>query len=125
VKLPSYLGRVVEAVCRNVIEYAFGPDDDGCCDVYVIRRPGEVVVAVEDQGLPLDYARFRDGNDTTLSDMLRRSFADETRFINLGRRGRRVEPIKHLPHADVQEHLSEDEHPQAVEAPAALRRTSH
>ena len=87
--------------------------------MYVLRRPGQVVVAVEDQGLPGDYARFESGEDSTLRGMLHRSFADEARFINLGRGGNRVELIKNLPHADVREHLSEEEHCETVEAPAA------
>src|SRR3712207_6025026 len=44
------LGRVVELVCRNVIERAFEPDEDGRYDVHVLRRPGQIVVAVEDRG---------------------------------------------------------------------------
>jgi len=51
--------------------------------------------------------------------MLHRSFVDEIRFLNLGRQGNRVELVKHLPHADVREHLPEDEHREVLEAPAA------
>jgi anti-sigma regulatory factor (Ser/Thr protein kinase) len=113
------LDRVVEVVCRNVIEHAFEPDEDGWYDAYAVRRPGQVVIAIEDRGLPFDYACFRDGSDRALPDMLRQSFADETRFINLGRRGNRVELIKYLPYADVREHLSEDEYHRALRASAA------
>jgi serine/threonine-protein kinase RsbW len=115
----GHLDRAVEAVCRNVIEHAFGPDEDGSYAVHVLRRPGKVVVAVEDQGLPFDYARLRDGEDETLPEMLHRSFADEIRFVNLGRGGNRVELVKELPRADVREHLPEDEHREVLEAPAA------
>ena len=114
----EHLDRVVEAVCRNVVEHAFGPDDEGRYDVYVLRRPGKVVVAIEDRGLPFDYARFQDGEDRILPEMLHRSFADEIHFVNLGRGGNRVELVKHLPHADVREHVSEDEHREVLEAPA-------
>jgi serine/threonine-protein kinase RsbW len=113
------LGRVVAVVCRNVIERAFAPDEDGRYDVHVLRRPGQIVVAVEDRGLPFDYVRLQDGSDTSLPDMLRQSFADETRFINLGRRGNRVELIKQLSYTDVRAHLSDDEHHRTVSAPAA------
>jgi GNAT superfamily N-acetyltransferase len=51
--------------------------------------------------------------------MLHRSFADEIRFVNLGRRGNRVELVKRLPHADAREHLSENEHHRTARAPAA------
>src|SRR5215203_2151306 len=115
----EHLGWAVETVCRNVIDRAYEPEEEGRYDVYVLRRPGQVVIAVEDRGLPFDYVPLQEGSDTALPDMLHRSFADEIRFVNLGRRGNRVELVKHLPHADVREHLSENEHHRAVRAPAA------
>ena len=115
----EHLDRAVETVCRNVIEGAFGPGEEGRYDVHVLRRPGQVVIAVEDQGLPFDYARLQEGADTVMPEMLHRSFADEIRFVNLARRGNRVELVKHLPHSDVRESLSEDEHHRTVRAPAA------
>jgi hypothetical protein len=114
----EHVDRAVELVCRNVIEHAFGPEEEGSLDVEVLRRPGLVVVAVEDQGLPFDYKRLQDGEDRSVLEILRRSF-DETRFVNLGRRGNRVELLKHLPLTDVRDHLSEDEHHRTVEATAA------
>jgi serine/threonine-protein kinase RsbW len=113
------LDLAIEVVSRNVIENGFGSDEDGRYDVYVLRRPGKVVVAVEDRGLPGDYARFESDEDPTLRGMLQHSFAEEARFLNLGRGGNRVELIKNLPYADAREHLSEEEHRQTAEAPAA------
>ena len=122
-KAAEHLDRAVETVCRNVIEHAFGPDEVGQYDVEILRRPGRVVIAVEDQGLPFNYAHLRDSGDTPLPEMLHRSFADQVRFINLGRGGNRVELIKHLPHADVREQLPEDEHRRTVRAPDAPANT--
>ena len=113
------LDRAVETVCRNVIEHAFEASEEGRYDVEVLRRPGLVVIAVEDRGLPFDYAPLRDAGDTALPEMLHHSFADEVRFINLGRGGNRVELIKHLPHGDVREELPEAEHHRVMDAPAA------
>jgi anti-sigma regulatory factor (Ser/Thr protein kinase) len=118
-KAVEHLDKSVEAICRNVIEHAFGPDEEGQYDVIVLHRPAQVVIAVEDRGLPFDYARPRDGGGTALPEMLHRSFAEEVRFINLGRGGNRVELVKHLSHADVREQLSENEHHQTVRAAAA------
>src|SRR5918912_4562140 len=115
----EHLDRAVGTVCRNVIDHAFEPDEEGRYDVHVLRRPGQVVIAVEDRGLPFDYVPLQEASDTALPDMLHRSFADEIRFVNLGRRGNRVELVKHLPHPDVREHLSENEHRRTVRAPAA------
>ena len=118
-KAAEQLDQAVETVCRNVIERGFDPDEEGQYDVEILRRPGRVVIAVEDRGLPFDYTPLQDGADTALPEMLHRSFADEVRFINLGRGGNRVELIKHLSHTDVREHLPEAEHHRTVRAPAA------
>ncbi len=107
----------VELVCLNVTEHAFGPDEEGSLDVYVLRGAGRVVVAVEDRGLPFDYSRLQAGEDGTVLETLHRAF-DEVRFVNLGRRGNRVELLKHFPHADVREHLPEEEHRKTLEAAA-------
>jgi anti-sigma regulatory factor (Ser/Thr protein kinase) len=101
-----------EPVCKNVLENAFEPGDDGSYEVQVLRRPGQVVVAVEDMGLPFDYARLRDSGGPDLLP------TGGVRFINLGRHGNRVELAEHLPHADVRDHLPEEEHHEAVSAPA-------
>ncbi|HEX2739193.1 MAG TPA: ATP-binding protein [Rubrobacter sp.] len=111
----EHMDRAIELVCRNVIQHAFGPGEEGSYDIYVLRGPGQVIVAVEDQGLPFDYSRLQEGKDRTLLEIVHRSF-DEIRFKNLGRHGNRVELIKHLPHTDVRDHLPEDEHRRTVEA---------
>jgi serine/threonine-protein kinase RsbW len=64
-KAAEQLDRAVETVCRNVIEHAFDLDEDGHYDVEILRRPGRIVIAVEDRGLPFDYAPRR--CSTTLS----------------------------------------------------------
>jgi serine/threonine-protein kinase RsbW len=109
------LARAVEAVCRNVIEHAFGPGEDGKYEIRLLSRPGQVVVAVEDRGLPFDYVRLQRAGT---ADMLHRASADEVRFVNLGRDGNRVEIVRHLSHADVREQLSGDEHHEVANAPA-------
>ena len=113
----EHVDQAIELVCMNVVEHAFGPEEDGSLDVRVLRRAGLVVVAVEDQGLPFDYKRLEEGEDRTVLEILHSSF-DETRFVNLGRRGNRVELLKHLPNTDVRDHLPEDEHRRALEATA-------
>ncbi|HJQ28107.1 MAG TPA: ATP-binding protein, partial [Rubrobacter sp.] len=112
------MDRAIDLVCSNVIQHAFEPGEEGSYDVHVLRGPGRVVVAVEDQGLPFDYSRLQEGEDRRLLETLHRSF-DEVRFINLGRHGNRVELLKHLPHTDVRDHLPEEEHRSTLEAAAA------
>jgi serine/threonine-protein kinase RsbW len=122
IRLPGLVGNeqiegAVGLVCLNVIEHGFDPEEEGSLDIYILRGAGQVVVAVEDRGLPLDYSRLQSGEDGTVLETLHQSF-DEVRFVNLGRRGNRVELRKHLPHADVREHLPEEEHRRTAEAAA-------
>ena len=93
---------VVEEACMNVVEHAFDPGEKGAFDVIIWREPTQVVVAVEDQGLPFDFRRFEDGKDSGLGVILMKAFADEVRFVNLGRRGKRVELIKKIPVDEVE-----------------------
>jgi len=108
------LGRTLGEVCSNVIENAFSPGEARLYEVEILRRPGRVVVAVEDMGLPFDYAHLGEAEDR---EVFGGSFVDEVRLLNLGRGGNRVELVKLLPQADIREHASEDEHRRTVQAP--------
>lgn len=110
---------VVEEACMNVIEHAFDPDEQGSFDIIILRKPGQVAVAVEDQGLPFDFKKLEAGNDSSLGVMLMKAFADEIYFLNLGRGGKRVELIKNLPYKDVEVYLSEEEREGTLSLPPA------
>ena len=60
----EHLDRAVGMVCRNVIDHAFEPDEEGRYDLHLLRRPGQVVIAAEDRGLPFDYVSLREGSDS-------------------------------------------------------------
>jgi len=105
---------VVEEACMNVIEHAFDPDEQGFFDVVILRKPGQVVVAVEDQGLPFDFRKFDVEKESGLGTILMKAFADEIHFLNLGRRGKRVELVKKLPYRDVEAYISEEEKDRAL-----------
>ncbi len=100
---------VVEEACMNVIEHAFEPDEQGFFDIVIIRKPGQVMVAVEDSGLPFDFRKIDSEKEPGLGTILMKAFADEIHFLNLGRGGKRVELIKNLPYKDVDAYLTEDE----------------
>ena len=67
---------VVEEACVNVIEHAFDPGEQGVLDVVILRKPGQVVVAVEDQGLPFDFRKFDVEQESGLGVILMKAFAD-------------------------------------------------
>jgi len=100
---------VVEEACMNVIEHAFDPGEQGSYDVVIIRKPGQLVVAVEDQGLPFDFRKFDVEKESGLGTILMKAFADEIHFLNMGRRGKRVEIVKNLAYKDVEAYISEEE----------------
>jgi len=100
---------VVEEACLNVIEHAFDPEEPGTYDVVILRRPGQVAIAVEDRGLPFDFRKFEAEHESSLGIILMKAFADEVHFLNLGREGKRVELIKHLPYQDISSYVSVDE----------------
>jgi len=108
---------VTEEACMNVIEHAFDPGEQGYFDVVILRRPGQIVVAVEDQGLPFDFRKFEAEKESGLGIILMKAFADEIHFLNLGRRGKRVELIKNLPYKDVEAYISEEEKDRSLSLP--------
>jgi len=93
----SDLERAVEEVCLNVVEHGFEPGQAASFDVALLRRPGHVVVAVEDRGLPYDFADLEapEARDLPAPSLTR--LADAIRFLNLGTGGNRVEIVKRLP----------------------------
>jgi serine/threonine-protein kinase RsbW len=94
------LGRAVEEVCLNVIERGFSPDQDACFDVVFLRRPGQLVVAVEDRGLPFDFTSLEVASGVAAPSLA--AAADGVRFLNLGSRGNRVEIVERLPFRDIE-----------------------
>ncbi|MDD5311492.1 MAG: GNAT family N-acetyltransferase [Dehalococcoidia bacterium] len=110
---------VVEEACVNVLEHAFDPGEQGAFDILTLRRPGQVVMAVEDQGLPFDFRKFESESESGLGVILMKAFADEVHFLNLGRQGKRVELVKNLPYKDIEAYVSVAEKDSAQAQPPA------
>jgi len=91
------LDRAVDEVASNVIEHGFEPGQRATFDLLVLRRPGQLVVAVEDAGLPFDFSDLEVGEGSSLAAPSLAEFADAIRFSSLGARGNRVEIVKRLP----------------------------
>lgn len=101
---------VTEEACLNVIEQSYAAGEDAYFDVSVERRPGQLVVAIEDNGLPFDLDQLQKDQNAGIGLALIKAFTDEIRFINKGREGKRMEFIKNLTMAfsQVEPVLSED-----------------
>src|SRR5215831_1428902 len=91
------LERIVFEVTNNVIAHGFPAGQAGTFDVVLARRPGQLVVAVEDQGLPFDWSALESATGAGPARPAVPGFVDQVFFQNLGPRGNRVEIIKRLP----------------------------
>lgn len=100
------LARAVEDVCLNVIEHGFEPGQPASFDVVILRRPGQLVVAVEDRGLPFDWSRLEAGTGSALAAPSLTAGIDDVRFVNLGTRGNRVEIVKRLPFDHIESYIA-------------------
>jgi anti-sigma regulatory factor (Ser/Thr protein kinase) len=100
------LARAVEEVCLNVIEHGFEPGQPASFDVVILRRPGQLVVAVEDRGLPFDWSRLEAGTGSALAAPSLTAGTDDVRFVNLGTRGNRVEIVKRLPFDHIETYIA-------------------
>lgn len=109
----------VEEASLNVIQHAFEPGEEGRFAVSVRLEPGQIVLAVEDRGIPVDFAHLRTSDESGLGMRLMRNLTDEIRFINLGVEGKRVELVKHLPAASVEDYLTAAEMAPPEVPPAA------
>jgi len=112
------LVQAAEAVCRNVIEHGFAPGEPGTLDVILRRQPGEVVVLVEDRGMPFDFETLARGGTSRLGAPLDAA-VDAVHFASLGNQGNRVELVKRLPFTHVEAHLTETEKQQGAPADRA------
>jgi serine/threonine-protein kinase RsbW len=91
------LNLLIEEACLLVVTNAFDPGEDGEFDLSVQRRPNQIVVVLEDRGLPgLGEERVRDWVGRAGLSLLR-AHADEISFVNLGKRGQCIELVKQLP----------------------------
>ncbi|RJP32138.1 MAG: GNAT family N-acetyltransferase [Candidatus Omnitrophota bacterium] len=87
---------VTEEACLNVIDHAFEGRNDVTFDILIERRPGQFVIAVEDQGLPFDWQKTESGEGSGFGFLFMKTYTDEFRFLNQGRTGKRLEMIKHF-----------------------------
>ncbi len=108
-KQVKQLQLVVEETCLNVIEYAFDPDETGYYEVEIKRKPGKIVVSIEDQGLPFDFQKFQPNDNSGLGMLIMKAFADEIHFLNVGRQGNRVDIVKNLSYQNIEELVHKDE----------------
>ena len=108
----------VEEMATDALEHAPTSGLDSPYEVILERRPGQLVIAVEDLCAPFDLESARRRREAGLGLLLVGAFADCVRFENLGPRGRRMEIVKSIPSEDLGRVLAEEG--SAAEPPEAL-----
>jgi serine/threonine-protein kinase RsbW len=114
------LERAVDEVAKNVIAHGFPAGRDGTFDVVLARRPGQLVVAVEDQGLPFDWIALESATGAGPAGPSLTAFADQVHFQNLGPRGNRVEIVKRLPFKHIDAYPGSEAPPATAPSPPSL-----
>lgn len=87
---------VAEEACLNVIQHALKGSQDRYYEISLENRPGQFVLAIQDEGAPIDWKKVESGEDIGLGMRLIKSYTDRVQFINLGKGGKRLEFIKHF-----------------------------
>ncbi len=108
-KAAQELEHAVDECVTNILQHAFEPGERGEYTLRFLHRPGQVVVVVEDQGLPFDLEKFQRGEEAGLGRLLLDAYADQWNVSYLGARGKRLEIVKNLPRTDATAHYRPEE----------------
>lgn len=87
---------IVEEAMLSTISNAFSDEITGMIDVKVGYAPGKFSISFEDKGLPVDIKMLETSDNSYVSILLLKKFADEFRFSNLGKGGKKLELIKYI-----------------------------
>jgi serine/threonine-protein kinase RsbW len=111
---------IVEEAFVSVIENSFEPDEYGTVNYSISYHPGKLIISFEDKGLPVDVEKLEHQESSALSLLLIKHLADEFKFVNLGKDGKRLEIIKNLPIEIIEDSLvPSEEQPLTEVAPAS------
>lgn len=96
---------VTEEAILNTIQNTFADEELGTIDVKIMYQPQRFIISIEDKGIPVDFSKLETQDQSSLGIKLMKNLADEFRFINMGRDGKRLELVHVLPMDDFQEQL--------------------
>lgn len=99
----------LEEMASNVVEHAYEPGEEAAYVAGLDRKPGQLVLSVEDKGRPLDLETVRLERRASLGLLLMGAFADTIRFVSPGPTGKRLEVAKDLPFEDVRRWLTPED----------------
>lgn len=92
---------ITEEAILNTIQNTFGDEELGTIDVKIIYQTGKFIISIEDRGIPIDFNQLEKSEHSSIGILLMKNLADEFRFVNLGRDGKRLELVKYLPEESI------------------------
>jgi serine/threonine-protein kinase RsbW len=98
------------------MEHAYLEGEAGTVDLSLYVRPGAIVFALDDQGIPFDFRPFEKEERSSLVGVLGRAFRGKVRCLSRGRSGNRVELTVPLPGRAPLAALAEKEIARAADA---------
>lgn len=93
---------VTEEAVLNTIQNTFGDEELGSIDIKIKYQPQRFIISIEDKGIPVDFTKLEHEEQSALGIKLMKNLADEFRFVNLGKEGKRIELVHVLPMEDVE-----------------------
>jgi anti-sigma regulatory factor (Ser/Thr protein kinase) len=87
---------LVEEALLSTIENSFPDEVLENIDIILSYKPGKFIISIHDKGMPLDLNLLETSENSFMSVLLMKNFADEFQFINLGKSGKRFELIKYV-----------------------------
>jgi len=100
---------ITEEALLNTIENSFEKTEYGNIDIKIIYKPGEFIISFEDKGIPLDFKKLENQENSSIGILLMKNLADEFHFVNLGKDGKRLELTKYLPQQSISDILTQEE----------------
>lgn len=92
---------IVEEALVGVINNSFDPGEYGEITFRINYHPGALTLAFEDKGLPTSMEMLENDEVSSLGILIIKHLADEFRFINLGKEGKRLEIVKNIPEESI------------------------
>lgn len=98
---------ITEEACLNVISHAYEGRSNETYKVILKKDGPKLILAIQDNGLPMDFEKIQRGKQEGIGYKLIKAFADNVNFINLGKNGKRIEYVKDLSLAEIPNTLGE------------------
>lgn len=92
---------MIEESLVSVITSSFEPDEYGLITFSINYKPGSLTFSFEDKGLPVSVEMLEKDEVSSLGILIIKHLADEFRFINLGKEGKKLEIVKNVPQESI------------------------